>query len=203
MLCWLATPFCIAEDRAFSQPPLYTPRHKTSAFSKLALLAQGTVVAFYLIVAAGQFLDWAGAEVKPCLELNVASSETSGFAAVHSEVYIIDFGLAKKYRNPETLVHGPGTQYISVRCLPSEQMFRKRLWLRPYRENKNLTGTARYASLQLAEALDLSRAWALSCKAECQQVLLHFTRFPERGMRTWASSRVVATIWKPSALPEP
>ena len=46
-----------------------------------------------------------------------------GLARKGNLVYIIDFGLAKKYRDPRTHQHIP------------------------YRENKNLTGTARYASI--------------------------------------------------------
>jgi serine/threonine protein kinase len=38
-------------------------------------------------------------------------------------IHLIDFGLSKKYRDPKSQQHIP------------------------YRENKNLTGTARYASL--------------------------------------------------------
>jgi serine/threonine protein kinase len=40
-----------------------------------------------------------------------------------NQVNVIDFGLAKKYRDPKTHLHIP------------------------YRENKNLTGTARYTSV--------------------------------------------------------
>ncbi|KAI8870373.1 putative casein kinase I, partial [Ramicandelaber brevisporus] len=50
-----------------------------------------------------------------------------------SLVHVIDFGLAKKYRDPRTHLHIP------------------------YKENKNLTGTARYASLNTHLGIEQSR----------------------------------------------
>jgi len=46
-----------------------------------------------------------------------------GLSAKRTQVYIIDFGLSKRYRDPKTGEHIP------------------------YRDGKSLTGTARYASV--------------------------------------------------------
>ena len=94
-----------------------------------------------------------------------------GLGKKANEIYIIDFGLARRYRDQKTKIHIP------------------------YRENKSLVGTARYASINTHLGIEQSRRDDLEGLA---YVLLYLVR----GSLPWQGMKGVLPKEKHSAIME-
>ncbi|OAG42668.1 hypothetical protein AYO21_02951 [Fonsecaea monophora] len=108
-----ASPLTYAAPSEISQNP----------FSETVLLLADQLISRIEYIHAKSFIH---RDIKP-------DNFLMGIGKRGNQVNVIDFGLAKKYRDPKTYFHIP------------------------YRENKNLTGTARYASINTHLGVEQSR----------------------------------------------
>lgn len=104
-----------------------------------------------------------------------------GLGARANVVYVIDFGLSKRYRTPGTKEHIP---YPSIR-----------IWTCRYHEGKSLTGTPRYASISNHMGIEQSRRDDLESLG---YVLIYFLRgkLPWQGIMANARKQKYELIMK-------